>query len=240
MNPGNRIAAIDTCKKNHDWQGLVVFLSDEEKGIRRRAARALGEIGDIHALPALMEATSDRDAWVRLDVIRSLGRLRAAIALNVLVAALNDENIDIRMETIHTLGCTRDKRAIGPLVDALDDRHQEIRSGAAVALEQVGWSPVITSDRALLLMAKKQWAGLLALNGFAIESTWETLRRREEYVRVHAIESLGQTRDDRVANLLLAGMGDPSRAVRLSAMAAFVSLPAFDPDGCTRALSRKR
>lgn len=236
MTPGNRIAVIDNCRRDRDWKGLVAFLSDPDKGIRRRAARALGEIGDPDALPALMEATTDRDAWVRLDVIRSLGRLRAAIALNVLIEALNDENIDIRMETLHTLGCTRDKRAAGPLVRALEDPHQEIRSGAAVALEQIGWTPADTRERALHLMAKKQWADLLLLGGYTVESAWDLLNKREEYVRVHAIEALGQTRDDRVAKILLRGMGDPSRAVRLSAMGAFVRLPSFDPDRCIRAL----
>lgn len=238
MTPGNRIAAIDNCRKDGDWEGLVAFLSDPDKGIRRRAARALGEIGDPNALPALMEATGDRDAWVRLDVIRSLGKLRAAIALNVLLDALDDENIDIRMETLHTLGCTRDKRAAGALVRALDDPHQEIRSGAAVALEQIGWTPADTRERVLHMMAKKQWADLLLLNGYAVESAWDLLSKREEYVRVHAIEVLGQTRDERVAKILVLGMGDPSRAVRLTAMGTFVRLPSFNPDGCLRALLR--
>lgn len=238
MIPGNRIAAIDNCRKNRDWQGLVGFLSDPDKGIRRRAAKAMGEIGDVKALPALMGATADQDAWVRLDVIRSLGRLRAAVAFNVLVTSLHDENIDVRMETLHTLGCTKDKRATGPLVGALSDSHQEIRSGAAVALEQLGWTPPNDHERALFFMAKKEWAELLTLNGFPVESAWESIGEREEYVRVHAIGVLGQTRDDRLAPVLLAAMGDPSRAVRLIAMGAYISLPSFNATGCPDALRR--
>jgi HEAT repeat protein len=189
----------------------------------------MGEIGDARAAPALMAAVRDPDAWVRLDIVRALGRLKTAAAIDVLILELADENIDIRMEALHALGCTRDKRAAEPLVVALSDRHQEIRSGAAEALDQIGWIPPDRHDRALLLMAKKQWADLLAISGFPLESVWVGLSSREEYVREHAVETLGRTGDDRVAEFLLAGMGDPSRDVRLCALRAFIQLPSLDP-----------
>lgn len=238
MTPGNRIAVIDNYRKAGDWRALAAILSDEDKGMRRRAARAMGEIGDARASPALMAAVRDPDAWVRLDVVRALGKLKTAAALDVLIAELRDENIDIRMEALHALGCTRDKRAVGPLITALGDLHQEIRSGAAEALNQIGWVPSSNNDRALLLIAKKQWTDLLAISGFSLDSAWENVKSREEYVRVHAVESLGTVGDERVTDFLLAGMGDTSREVRLAAIRAFVQHPSFDADAVTTALRK--
>ncbi|NMB78692.1 MAG: HEAT repeat domain-containing protein [Methanomicrobiales archaeon] len=236
MTPGNRIAIIDNYRKAGDWRSLVAILSDEDKGIRRRAARAIGDIGDAKASPALMAAVRDPDAWVRLDVVRALGKLRTAAALDVLISELRDENIDIRMEALHALGCTRDKRAVGSLISALSDPHQEIRSGAAEALDQIGWVPTSAADRALILMARKQWSDLLAINGFSLDAAWDALKIREEYVRLHAVEILAQSPDERVAGFLLFGMGDPARSVRLSALQAFVQHPSFDPAAVMTAL----
>jgi HEAT repeat protein len=240
MNTQNRIAIIDRCKKNRDWEGLVAFLQDGDKGMRRRAARALGEIGEAKALPVLMEATKDRDAWVRLDVIRSLGKLRAAVAFDVLVSSLQDENIDIRMETLHTLGCTKDQRAIPPLVAALCDPHQEIRSGAADALERIGWTPSSPRERFILLCAKKQWTDLPATAGFSFGAVWDLVRGREEYVRMGAVEALGRTGDPRAADLLLQGMGDSARGVRNCAIQAFVRSPQFSFGAFSHALEEKK
>ncbi len=236
MNTANRIAVIDRCKKSGDWEGIAAFLRDGDKGMRRRAARALGEIGDIRAMPVLMEATSDPDAWVRLDVVRSLGKLRAAAATDVLIAALEDENIDIRMETLHTLGCTKDKRAVGPLVKALSDPHQEIRGGAAEALGRIGWTPAGSREKVLFLMAKKDWSSLLEVEDLSFDTLYGILSSREEYLRVQAVETLGQTRDERLSWFLLPMMGDPSRTVRLGAMQAFAGLPGFNADETLQAL----
>lgn len=239
MNTQNRIAIIDRCKKDRDWKGLAAFLTDGDKGMRRRAARALGEIGEVQALPVLMEATKDPDAWVRLDVIRSLGKLRAAVALDVLLASLDDDNIDIRMETLHTLGCTKDQRATSALVRALGDPHQEIRSGAAEALGRIGWSPQGMGEKILFLSAKKDWAGLLSLDGFQPGSYWEYIRDREEYVRMSAIEALARAEDARVADFVLQGMQDPSQEVRAGAIRAFMHLPSFSPGLFLRVLRER-
>jgi HEAT repeat protein len=236
MNTANRIAIIDRCRKNRDWEGLAAFLVDGDKGMRRRAARALGEVGDMKALPILMEATHDPDAWVRLDVIRSLGKLRAAAAFDVLISSLEDENIDIRMETLHTLGCTKDRRAIEPLIRALNDPHQEIRSGAAEALERIGWSPATAHEEILLLLAKKQWKDISSVSGFSPAEAWELIRGREEYVRLSLLEELAKSGELRSAPLVLLGMTDSAHAVRAGAAIAFVRLPSFDTDAFFSAL----
>jgi HEAT repeat protein len=157
-------------------------------------------------------------------------------ALDVLLASLDDENIDIRMETLHTLGCTRDPRATAALVHALADPHQEIRSGAAEALDRIGWTPQGTHEEALLLSAKKDWAGLLALDGLTPEGYWEQIRNREEYVRLGAIEALAATGNQQVADLLLQGVCEPSREVRAGAIKGFLQLPSFSSETLLLAL----
>ena len=221
-----------------DWKGAAGYLSDGNKDIRRNAARALAEIGDPDAAGALIAAISDPDAWVRLDIVRALGKLRAPDALDTLAAMLHDQNMDIRMEVLHALGCIRDLRVAQPLLQALKDPHQEIRSGAAAALDMIGWRPSRDQERVLLLMAKKRWVDLLQINEIPIESVWESLREREEYVRLDAIEALGATGDARVADFLLLGFTDPSRAVRISALQESARFPSFDPDSFAKGIRK--
>ncbi len=63
---------------------------------RTVAARALGQIGDRKALPALVQALNDVSSWVRVAVVESLGQIQDRQAREPLQAALDDENADVR------------------------------------------------------------------------------------------------------------------------------------------------
>jgi HEAT repeat protein len=52
---------------------LLTELESEDAEMRYEAARALGEIGDVLALPGLAAAAIDEDAEVRQEAIMALG-----------------------------------------------------------------------------------------------------------------------------------------------------------------------
>ncbi len=70
---------------------LLLFLQDEEAVARRAAASALGQIGELRALPALAQALQDPDALVRKAAAEALGALEDPRVLPLLAAALKEE-----------------------------------------------------------------------------------------------------------------------------------------------------
>ena len=64
-----------------------------EEHVRRRAAQALGQIGDERAIPALMPLLASRDRWLRENAILSLGYLKAKEAVPTLVKYAKGEGV---------------------------------------------------------------------------------------------------------------------------------------------------
>lgn len=67
-------------------------------------------------------------------------------------------------EAVKALGETGDKRAITPLVEILRNEFQSrTRQAAADSLKKLGWKPVNDTDKAYLLIARKNWKELAEL-----------------------------------------------------------------------------
>ncbi len=69
-------------------EALGAALNDKHYWIRHEAARALGEIGDPAALPALINALEDEEGEVRWQVGESLSSFHTAGAIAVLQALI--------------------------------------------------------------------------------------------------------------------------------------------------------
>lgn len=68
-HPSPAQAAID---------GLVNALQDQDPGVRRQAAVALGELGSARAVPALIDATRDEQAEVRSSAATAIRQITTA------------------------------------------------------------------------------------------------------------------------------------------------------------------
>lgn len=79
---------------------------------RALAAKALGEMRDATATPALVEALKDVSEDVRLSAVQALGRIGpgATAAIPALLEALNDTRPDIRSEITSALEKIREAR----------------------------------------------------------------------------------------------------------------------------------
>jgi HEAT repeat protein len=140
-------------------QPLGALLGDDGRDPQARgaAARALGRIGDIAALPLLGKGLAANDASVRAAAVASLRELRNFQDPSLAVPLLSDADEDVRGQAIYTIGATRGKalvsaggeeavRALATLV--VSDPSARVRKKAAWALGEIG-APVGLAGPAL-------------------------------------------------------------------------------------------
>jgi len=87
--------------------GLTSLLKDEDGRVRKRAALALGRIGDERALPALSEVlTSDKELEVRQMCAFAIGEIESPAGAEALIAAVNNtgEPGAVRARAVEALG----------------------------------------------------------------------------------------------------------------------------------------
>ncbi len=128
---------VEKLKANRNVKGLVKTLAYEKDAIvRRKAAKALGQIGDVRAADPLIVALKDNDYSVRKTAVDALVMLGDARAVEPLIAALKDKSTSVRLAIIESLGKIGDVRAVEPLVSEL--KEEIMRQAAARALTKIG------------------------------------------------------------------------------------------------------
>jgi len=120
-------------ESKEDVESLIQALKDEHWGVRRKAAWALGNLGEP-AVEPLIQALKDERWDVRRKAAWALGNIRDAKGVEPLIQALRDEYPDVREEAAWALGNIGDFRAIEPLIQALRDEYPDVRRQAARSL----------------------------------------------------------------------------------------------------------
>lgn len=183
---------------------LINALGDENVYVRENAARALGEIGNLKAVPALEKAINDSDEDVREKVKEALDKIKSFGAYNDyfgqqelenempkpnieelwenkdidgLIKALGDEMVWVRRGAVHALGDIGDRRAVESLINTLGDDGAWVRRNAAMALGNIG-------------------------DPRATEPLINTLGDEDEHVRGNAASALGEIGDPRAVPAL--------------------------------------
>lgn len=122
--------------------GLLDAIEDPDVRIRSAAIKALGEIGDAAAVPALMNTlNNDADGDCRWLAAGALGKIGAP-AVPHLLTALGDSDWKVRRSATEALWGMREPSAVPGLVAVLLDRHDVVRQAAEGALEAMGDSAV--------------------------------------------------------------------------------------------------
>jgi HEAT repeat protein len=116
---------------------LMLALKDDDAGVREACARALGEIEDPDAVPALLASVRDKVPAVRAASAWALGEIESPEAVEPLLGALQDEDKDVRQQAAWALGEIADPQAASPLAKALKDASPEVRRQAAWALGEL-------------------------------------------------------------------------------------------------------
>ena len=173
---------------------LVDVLRDPDRNLRRAAAESLGEIGDPQAAAALLVALEDEHWSVRCAAASALGRVGSPKAVPALAARVDDPDATVRRAAVGALGEIRDARGAKRLLAALADPGLQV--AALEALRRLGAGALPEMERA--------FAG----------ATLDDGERRL------LVDLAGRLADPSARRLLLAGLDDPSPAVRAEAAAA--------------------
>jgi HEAT repeat protein len=214
--------------------GLIekrIFEARQLTGWRRmKALVALGRTRAPEGIPALTEGLRDRDPETRLAALRGLGRTACPEAADEILAWVGERGLCVPALPLQSalVQCCAERPQVlipflqyadGPLREVLarvlgevatpslgadllqlvGDEHEELRAAAARAMSHV--EPALAFN---------------VLSQLARDPTW--------FVRLRAIISLGGFSDPRAIPVLLHGLTDSHRLVRLRAAEALVQL----------------
>lgn len=113
---------------------LLAFLETASVRGTSAAVRALGDIGDARALPALLQRVH---GLARQDVLHALGKLKDPRAEAALIDGLTDVDWQSRMNAAMSLGALGGPAAASALEQALEDEVLVVREWAARSLEMI-------------------------------------------------------------------------------------------------------
>lgn len=127
--PADNLAAIVRAAGEGRWAEFTPLLRPHLQNkldeVRLWSATALGQLGDVDALPGLAAlATGDAAVLVRVaavDALGALGKGHEAVAGPALAAALADETLEVQTAACLAVRTVRVKEAIGPLVHLLEE-----------------------------------------------------------------------------------------------------------------------
>lgn len=220
----NALASLE--KSRH--KSLEVFISalnNGDKNVRRAAATALGQLNDARAVEHLVATLADRSPQVKEAAAMALGNLGDARAVQPLTAMLRDRNVRVKQAAAVALGKLGDVRAADSLVLVLQDLESQIKKEAGDALRQLG-GEVIEPLRAALqdgdevarLTATAALGEIWSLPDMVLlgSSSWKA--------RTSGAQALGQVRDLRIVEPLVAALKDSSENVREAVVKALAQV----------------
>jgi hypothetical protein len=142
-------------------------------GVRQAAARALGQIGDPQATPALIQALRDKKWEVRRAAAEALEKIGDPQATPALIQALRYEDVGVRQAAAWALEKIGDPQATPALIQALQDGW--VRDVAAWALLKL--LPIAPPQNK---QERRAWQKRMA-------SIRRAARRAEDYERLAAV-----------------------------------------------------
>lgn len=119
---------------------LVKSLDNEHESVRYQATIALGKIGDINAVPPLLEVLKRKDdPLVRSEAAKALGVIGDPSSLKLLLTMLRkDEDRFIRYHAVTSLGRIGDKKATKDIQKILkESKDDRLKLRAIEALEAI-------------------------------------------------------------------------------------------------------
>ncbi|MFO0726676.1 MAG: HEAT repeat domain-containing protein [Myxococcota bacterium] len=221
--------------------------SAREWAVRAAAARALGQLRYVEAIPALVKAMRDphEDSQsVKLAAAQALGQMRVEEAVPLLLAelAVVDEWASPRIaEVLTSFG----DAALGALIQALsDETHVNLRVWAAQILGQT-MARVAVPDLIARLQDRSSAVRMSAAEALGkigdkrAANDLVDLARRDPVatVRAEAARALGRVGDETVVENLVVLLEDPDYWTRLRAIEAIELIRPADTSALDRALT---
>ena len=213
---------------------------------RAAAARALGQLRVVEAVPALVEALRDphEDArTVKVAAAQALGDMQAEEAIGPLLSELRHRD-DLASPRIAELLVAFGSQAVPPLVDALADESSNARVWAAQILGRIGdpaacqpLLPRLRDPSERVRISAAEALGRLKARSAVMDLAQVALRDPVPPVRAEAARALGAIGDEVVLDHLVLALGDTDYWTRLRAVEAIELLRPKDIGVLERALS---
>jgi S1-C subfamily serine protease len=139
-----RITDIDSYKeaiKKAADADRVIIKRGELGGIKLAAIDALGQIGDVRAVPPLLKSLESEDKWVRRAAAKALEKMNDKRVIEPLMSHLlerNEPDAEVRLSSARALARMRPLEAIESLAQALKDSSLGVRLESGYALGRIG------------------------------------------------------------------------------------------------------
>ncbi|MHC4777982.1 MAG: HEAT repeat domain-containing protein [Planctomycetota bacterium] len=207
--------ALGRLKARSVVPGFVEYLMDDsqESLSRGDAALALGMIGDMSAVPPLINLLDHDDPEMKLHAIRSLGRLRSSEAVPRLIEMLEDPVPSIRTQAAWNLASIRDRRAVNPMLALLPKSIDRDKCNLVRALGVIGDKKAVDAAVELTRDGESysvRLSAVMALGALAEENAVprlvEVLESEEGDLQFHAADSLGSIGSDLAVPALVAAL----------------------------------
>jgi HEAT repeat protein/cyclophilin family peptidyl-prolyl cis-trans isomerase len=224
---------------------MAALLADPDRSVRRRAVLAAGRIGDVAAVPALVERLADAEVEVRQMAAFALGLVADRSAVDPLLLALKDPQPVVRARAAEALGQIGDARA-APAVAAMvvaalprDAPQVAVRGDDPGSLTDPWLEPRLgllalarlkdakAAEAALLLNGRSRfdwWAATYAAMRVESPSVKPVLvaaaTSSDPFSRSLAARGLGALKDASAADVLLALLRDKEEGVVVQALRA--------------------
>ncbi len=225
-----------------------VALEDNESNVREAAVQTLDKLGwkpdeskaaawywmtkrnwdqcvrlGPAAIDPLIVALKDGDSSVRQAAVQALMQIGDTRAVEPIVAALKDKEWKVRQAATDAL-VKFGALSVDPLIVALKDSDSSVRQAAAQALDKLGWKPDEGEAGAWYWVTKKNWDQCVRLGAPAVEPLIVELKAFIYSVDRALVEVLGQLRDTRAMEPLIAALdasgGVARKAVRKTIVTA--------------------
>lgn len=123
--------------------GRALYMETDEN-VRRIIASALGKVGSVHSVNALVSALPNETPSVRADIASALGDIKSPEAIHALAELLSsDSSPDVRSKAAIGLLKAKDRSTAHALAEALKDRAVIVRRPASEALIYVADASVM-------------------------------------------------------------------------------------------------
>lgn len=203
--------------------------------VRRKAAYALGQIGDPASVTVLVQSLKDERGEVRAAAASALVRI-GSLAVPKLIRSLKSEDVIVRSTAAYALGRIGELDAIPALVQALNDERWEVRQNAAAALGKIDQTSQTVVFALIQGLSDKHinvriWAASMlgqigAPAEAAIPGLAHVLNHQQVALRGTAAEALGQigVPTQTAVTALINALNDESLWVRANAAYALAQI----------------
>jgi HEAT repeat protein len=230
-----RIAALMALGERKEVAAIASIngiLARDYPPVQSSAVFALGEIGDEGAVDILLKQMKDGESdTIRSNAAIALGKIGKETTVPNIIDRLRDKRVTVRSSAALSLGKIGNETAVEPLIAVLEsgkliegrakdsaNSNEDLRKNVVLALGGIGSSEATEALTGVLTDKEEKlsvrMAAASALGAIGDPQAVETLKKvfddtsMDANLRKQAFLALGQTKNQEVAGLLVAKLGD--------------------------------